>query len=50
MADLEIFQHPLAKWVHNKTPFVVTTSQIRTRRNPSSLQRSCNFVLYLPKA
>jgi len=28
VADLEIFQHPLSKWGHNKTPFVVTTSQI----------------------
>src|ERR1035437_7512638 len=29
VADLEGFQHPLSKWGHNKTPFVVTTSQIQ---------------------
>jgi hypothetical protein len=28
--DLEVLQHPLSKWGHNKTPFVVTTSQIDT--------------------
>jgi hypothetical protein len=28
MPDLEVLQHPLSKWGHNKTPFVVTTSQI----------------------
>jgi hypothetical protein len=28
MADLEVFQHPLSKWGHSKTPFAVTTSQI----------------------
>src|SRR5580692_213019 len=27
MADLEVLQHPLAKWGHSKTPFAVTTSQ-----------------------
>jgi hypothetical protein len=32
LADLEVFQHPLSKCGHNKTPFVVTTSQIGTQR------------------
>ena len=26
MSDLEVLQHPLSQWGHNKTPFVVTTS------------------------
>ena len=27
MTNLEILQHPLSKWGHKKTPFLVTTSQ-----------------------
>src|SRR5258708_614922 len=27
VTDLEIFQHPLSKWGHDETPFVVTSSQ-----------------------
>jgi hypothetical protein len=27
MTNLEILQHPLSKWGHKKTPFVVTTPQ-----------------------
>jgi hypothetical protein len=27
MTNLEIFQHPLSKWGHKKTPFLVTTPQ-----------------------
>jgi len=27
MTNLEIFQHPLSKWGHKKTPFLVTNIQ-----------------------
>ena len=27
VTDLEILQHPLSKWGHDETPFVVTSSQ-----------------------
>src|SRR5580700_1222258 len=54
MADLEVFQHPLSQWGHNKTPFVVTTSQIHHRRfglRPASLLRENHHLAhYLPKA
>ena len=54
VADLEIFQHPLSQWGHNKTPFVVTTSQIDPRRfglRPAFLLReNHDLAHYLPKA